>query len=590
MKIFISFSRFQIVFILGLLSQITNLSAQITVTENNFIYVENEVFTTVGIVNLVASTSKIYLRNDAQLLQKGEGINNEGLGTISVYQDNNVHEYAYNFWCSPVGNVSNTLINNPFKINQIHDPLLTTPSTIDSQPTLFTTGTQGVSSPLTIAKPWLNIFQAGSTLSNWSYVGDTGSIAPGLGFTMKGTSGSNSNQTYDFRGKPNSGTITNTVLPSQWTLIGNPYPSALDALKLIHDPQNVAAITGTLYFWQQDLSILSHVLQNYVGGYASYTVTQDGAVETFIPAPFNTYSGNGVINENGNPLVNLTTKRVKRYLPIGQGFMVEGKIGSSGSVSTKNGHRVYYKESNSESEFFRSNSNSILNLPLDYSRFRLNIDFNNTYTRQLVQTFNENATDSFDYGLESKSNNQLSNDANWIQQNIGYASQASVFDVNLILPVAVNLATNSLLRFRMIGLENFPPNQSLFLYDAITGIYHDLRTEMPEINVVSGNYQNRFDIRFRQSSLLNTGNNQIASPSLSLIYNTKNKEIVVSNQDKLFIKSFDIIDLSGKIIYSKQLNSNADLINIPIDMIANGLYIAVVKTNYLTSNTKIIIH
>lgn len=588
MKTMVSISSFHKILFLGLLLQISAIEAQITVSNNTPIYINDVVLTTYQDINLVSNSSKIFLRNEAQLLQLSEGNNNQGQGIISVYQDNNVHEYAYNFWCSPVGNTTNSTINNPFKVNQIHDPLLNTPSTIDSQPTLFTTGGQGLSLPLTIAKSWLNIFQAGNALNNWVNVGDTGNILPGLGFTMKGTMGSNSNQTYDFRGKPNNGTITNNVVSSQWTLIGNPYPSALDAHAFIHDAQNVDAITGTLYFWQQDLSVLSHNLQDYVGGYASYTISQDGAVETFIPAPFNTYNNNGEINNNGNTLTNLTTKRVKRYIPIAQGFMVEGKNGTTGTVSTKNSHRVYYKESNPESEFFRTN-NSISNLPIEYSRFKLNIDFNNTYTRQLVQTFHANATSGFDYGLESKSTNPLANDANWIQQNIPYASQASVFNKNLILPLGINLTTNSLLRFRIIDIENFDSNQPIFLYDATTGLYYDLRTEMPEFNLLAGNYQNRFDIRFIPSELLNTNNPEDLG-SLALYFHKKNSELVLNNQDNLYITSIDFIDLSGKLIFSKTLNSNSNLIKIPIENIAHGVYATIVKTPEIVSKTKIIIH
>jgi hypothetical protein len=153
--------------LIGFLFQVTNVVGQITVTENGFIYVSNDVLFTTEDIILADNSSKIYLRNEAQLLQKGIDNNNQGIGQISVYQNNNVHEYAYNFWCSPVGNTTNSVINNPFKVNQIHDPLLNTSNPIDSQPALFTTGGQGLSTPLTIAKSWLNIFQAGNSLRRY---------------------------------------------------------------------------------------------------------------------------------------------------------------------------------------------------------------------------------------------------------------------------------------------------------------------------------------------------------------------------------------------------------------------------------------
>jgi hypothetical protein len=582
------FSLLRKLIFLQMLLSFSSIMGQITVLAHSSIYVKDEVLTVTGDINLVSSTSKIYLRDEAQLIQKEESSINQGQGILSVYQNNNVHEYAFNFWCAPVGNTSLSNTNNPFRASQIHDPLLNTPSTTDSQPALFTTGGQGLSTPLTIAKSWLNIFQAGSALSSWSYVGDTGNILPGLGFTMKGTAGSNSNQTYDFRGKPNSGTISNTVLDSQWTLIGNPYPSALDALAFIHDLDNVDAITGTLYFWQQDLAVLSHNILDYVGGYASYTITQDGAIETFIPAPFNTYNSNGTINNNGNPLSNLTTQSVRRYLPIGQGFMVEGKTGTSGLVKTKNSHRVYYKESQPESEFFRT-ADVDSYATQDYSRFRLNIDFNNIYTRQLVQTFSTNATAGFDYGLESKSTNPLANDAHWLQQNLAYTSQASFFDSSLILPLQINLASNSMMRFRMVEQENFDENQPVFLYDNETNLCYDLTNEMPEIHLLAGHYHNRFDIRFTSPCSLNLDTTD-SMGNFNLFYAKNDHELVLINRDNFYINTLDLFDISGKLVLSEPINSDSDVIKTALHSMAQGMYIAIVKSNELTHKSKLMIH
>ena len=34
-----------------------------------------------------------------------------------------------------------------------------------------------------------------------------------------------------------------------WNLIGNPYPSAIDAELLLNHPENKNLLSGTLYFW-----------------------------------------------------------------------------------------------------------------------------------------------------------------------------------------------------------------------------------------------------------------------------------------------------------------------------------------------------
>lgn len=227
------------------------LFGQLTLKNDSYIYVNDDVLFSHYDLELSSANNYIYLRNEAQLIQSELSSSNEGLGQLSIYQEGTVHEYAYNYWCSPVGNVDlDTNTNTTYRIELLQDPLLTTTNPIDSQSAQFTNSHEGSTIPLTISRTWLYKFEAGVTYSNWDHIGDTEPMSPGLGFTMKGTSGSSSNQSYDFRGKPNNGTLSNTVLEGQFTLVGNPYPSALDALAFIHDTDNENAITGTLYFWE----------------------------------------------------------------------------------------------------------------------------------------------------------------------------------------------------------------------------------------------------------------------------------------------------------------------------------------------------
>lgn len=556
--------------------------AQIVVTNGSEIYVNGTVLYSKGAINLETESATIYLRNGAQLVQADLINSNQGLGKISVYQEGTAHQFAYNYWCSPVGsNNANTAINNPFRINQLHDPLVNTTNPIDSQNAIFTGNYNGTSNPLTIAKPWLYTFTAGSVAGNWNFVGDTGWIAPGLGFSMKGTSGSNNNQAYDFRGKPNNGKISNAVAASQWTLIGNPYPSALDALAFIHDADNVNAITGSLYFWEQDLTILSHVTADYVGGYASYTISSDGTVETFTPAPFNTYNSNGTINNSGNPTTSSSGKAVKRFLPIGQGFMVEGKSGTTGVVTTKNSHRAFYKESDSESEFFKSSTplaNLTSALPTNYKRFRINLDFGNNYTRQLVQTFHSNATTGFDYGLESKCLNILSSDAYWETNSVFYISQALSFSPQVTVPITIKISADTSVRFRLFDVQNFDANQSIYLYDNSNGNYYDLSDANLELNLAAGLYTNRFEIRFVNSTL-SLEDETVDNNNLNVFYKKTTSQIQIINQSNLVITKLELYDLSGKMIFFKEINSDSDQIIVPIISVATGIYLCKIISN-----------
>ena len=276
--------------------------AQISVSGNNYIYATTsvdapDVYVFVeDDVNLENSNSYFYLRNDAQLLQGTGSTGNSGVGKLSTYQSGTVNNFAYNYWCSPIGNTDlDNNANRSFRPNNnIYD---VTAAPITSSLATYTTGLDGTSGPLVISSRWLYTYNPGTTYSEWNYISDSGTAAVGYGFTMKGTTGGN--QLYDFRGKPNNGTISTNVVAGDWTLVGNPYPSALDALDYIHDTQNQTSINGALYYWEQDATVNSHNVADYVGGYASYTINAAGTVETYTDATFDTYNSDGSLNTTG---------------------------------------------------------------------------------------------------------------------------------------------------------------------------------------------------------------------------------------------------------------------------------------------------
>lgn len=572
--------------------------AQLTVRNDNYIFVNDEVVYVNDDVNLTNSASKFYLRNEAQLVQGTGTTGNSGIGELSAQQNGTVNEYAYNYWCSPIGNIDATNnANRPFRANLIDDAT----GLITSTDAAFTNGYDGSSSPLTISSAWLWTFVASTDYAEWAYAGNNGDIAPGLGFTMKGTNGSGENQLYDFRGKPNNGTISNTVTTGEWTLVGNPYPSAMDALDFIHDTQNAANITGTLYYWEQDAGQSSHYVEDYVGGYAAYTIASDGT-PTFVPATFSAYTENGdpvalPVPENG-------VKTARRYIPIGQGFMVEGV--TNGLVYSKNSFRDYYKQSNADSFFFgaeqntedfsgRSYENEEFNeyglniVPEDYKRFRLNVILNDTYTRQLVQNFHASATDGFDYGLESKSPEGVANDAYWTQDDNPFVIQAHDFDIELTIPLVLKLEQQQPISISVFDVQRFDENQAIYIHDIENNTYVDLRSQNFFINLDAGIYDNRFEITFQQEDTL--GNTEVTFENFSVFQNNTKSELVIKNPNNLDIKSLYLFDTAGKRVLSEQTLGNNSTITLSTKNISSGVYVtSIITDNNQTITKKIIIN
>ena len=557
-------------------------------------------------VNLAGSNSFIYLRNDAQLLQGNLSTGNSGVGRLSVNQTSTVNTYTYNYWSSPVGFVSNAdntsplnnSVNNYFRANA--GIYYETTAPITSSIAGYTSGYDGSASPLVISEYWLYTYDPGIMYAEWDQIFSIGNVLPGYGFTMKGNA--SSNQKYDFRGKPNNGLITADLLPGEQTLVGNPYPSALDALAFIHDPQNSIGITGDLYYWEQAPGATSHVLRNYIGGYATYTISALG-VESFVNAVYQTYNNDGTVN---NPSAGGGTKVARRYIPIGQGFMVEGKAAAT-TVFFKNSHRVYYKQSGVDSYFFRNSSDDSSDndellyetqyndygyniVPEDFKRFRINVDFENVgiYTRQLLMNFHHTATDGFDYGLEAKSPEGPNSDANWVLNNEPYNIQAFTFEENLRIPLVVKLDKQQPVRFRIFDIQNFDDSQPIYLHDIEADLYVNLRAQNYDINLPTGNYTNRFEITFIENNALSTPDVTIAD--FKIFQDNPQGQLTILNPKGIDIKAVQMFDTAGKQIFNKRNLTLESEYHFTTKKLSDGVYVATITLNdSKTMSKKVII-
>lgn len=344
------------------------VEAQIYVGPNSYMYVKDQYVYATQDVQLNAATSNIYLRDNGQLLQGTTGAgSNSGVGSLSVFQEGSVNNFQYNYWCSPVGGAIAAAGNSAFGIAQLGVPTsvtATTPATILANNIYDGAAANG---SVSIAQRWIYKFTTGSAYAQWSHVASAAILNTGQGFTMKGTSGtdttvpfsgagqnnSGSKQRYDFRGKPNDGTIDVPVLNANQTLTGNPYPSAIDLNLFLTDPTNAPLLDGTALFWEHDKTANSHLLDQYRGGYGVY----NGTTSIYTPATFYTYNGAGTQGAVAStPMHNFE----RRFSPVGQGFMIRGI--AAGNAQIKNTHRVFRKEGfATNSEFERNATNQQTN-------------------------------------------------------------------------------------------------------------------------------------------------------------------------------------------------------------------------------------
>lgn len=592
----------KILLFVPLLSFIFTAKAQMYVSPSSYVFVNNQYVYVTQDVN-IQNTGNFYLRNTSQLLQGSTGAGaNAGAGDLSVFQEGTVNNFQYNYWCSPVGAPLAAAGNNPFGITRLYRPTGLTASTAAT--ILPTSNYNGTSSPLAIAPYWIWKFVTSSTYAQWAFVGSASTINAGEGFSMKGVSGSDATiadategvannaggQRYDFRGKPNDGTIPVAVSAGNFTLVGNPYPSAIDLNAYLLNPANAAVINGQAYFWEQ-VVVNSHMLNQYQGGYGVY----NPGTSIYTPAAFYTYDGAG---NQGVP-IGPGTAFQRRFSPVGQGFMVMGT--ASGNVTMRNSFRVFVREG-ATSEFARTsnvvstdvyntNSEYFPEIPnvagTDYTTIkkgtapyiRIHAMYNEGGVRPTTIAFLETATDGFDYGADGRSPSSEAAEFYYILSDMPheYVATAVQFDINKKIPVGFRCNAQTSFRIQVKDVVDFDPNQKVYIHDKSTDIYYDIKDGVFEMSLPAGDDRTRFEVTFKNTDETLTTPDE-ANNMFAVVQNNEQGLLTILNTYKKDIKSITLYDITGKLILNKQNLGTNDSYQFSTGTLSDGVYVVKATT------------
>ncbi len=536
--------------------------------------------------------ASIYLRGDAQLFQGDKGASlNTGNGHLSVWQRGFANAFDYNNWSSPIGNPNIAPItgNTNFGIPRIFD--VQNDGSNNLHPTFSiqqasTTALNGEYSdvstgagPLRVSQRWIYTLRAQSGYANWIYIaGANNGLAPGEGFTMKGTGtfaqvGDAHNQLYDFRGRPNDGTITVNVAAGQETFGGNPYPSTLDMAAFVAaNPQ----IEGTIYYWDQDRSTNNHNLETYQGGYGTWVPFGGDSVPAeygggltgiYTNATFIMYdgAGNPLPGDVGNGTYSATTAR---FAGIAQGFMLRGT--ANGTATYNNTMRRFVPRTSPFLQFRNLGSNSLSgSLPsTEQSTYvlptlRFHIEVNTLYVRDMVLMFDPTTTKSEDRGYDGKHPSVIAGgDTFWKLENSTspFVIQTRPFDEYDMIPLGLK-TRNGATTFRVKLVENHHLNhQRMYLFDNTNNTYREIKMTDNgyvdiQINGSATTIDNRFFITFRRDAHNADSPNRTAeSLNFNFFQNNVLSQLEVYNPEVIDVKQAFVYDMSGKmVIHQKNL-------------------------------------
>ncbi|PIE49332.1 MAG: hypothetical protein CSA39_03205 [Flavobacteriales bacterium] len=345
--------------------------------------------------------------------------------------------------------------------------------------------------------------------------------------------------TVSFTGKPHNG-LTSINLgfnndgdnQTDYNLIGNPYPSAIDIDEFIKLPTNTeingGTMSGSIWLWTHRTQISNGTTGHYsADDYATYNLV--GGV------------GSGSGSASGSPAP-------KYNIGSAQGFFVRAL--SSGNVNFENFMRL----KGENNQFFKPSNNKKAAIR-EKDRMWLNINSaTGGASNQILIGFIEGATDGEDnlydaYRLSASYLNFYSK-----IDSLKYAIQAvGEFNTDRKFILGVDTYINEEMEyFISLGdVEGLLQNKDIYLVDNELNVVHDLRMAPYKFSLSGqGEHAERFTLQFT-SAVLDVDE-----------FGVNNNFYIVNEDNSLQIKSNNVIerlkvyDLTGRLLMDKEPNDS----------------------------------
>ncbi|WP_406844731.1 T9SS sorting signal type C domain-containing protein [Flavobacterium soyae] len=461
----------------------------INLSNNSLLTVQSTNTLTVTNAVTVNTGSSLTFENNASLVQKTNAVNS---GNITYKRNTQlIRRYDFTYWSAPVTAVPGITL---------HDL-----------------------SPTTLADKYYSYNPNTGWTINYN---GTLVMAPGQGYIVR------SPQEYDintsavyqasFTGVPNNGDITFTPTAAKWNLIGNPYPSAIDAYKLINDTG-----VGALYFWTHNSppngSVAGDAKYNYtVADYAVYTLTGSVATTSGAAAPTGS-------------------------IAAGQGFFFKASTGSN--IVFTNDMRI----AGDNTQFFKTSETAG-----EANRLWLNFTNAEGAFKQALIGYINGATNSWDQNYDAATLNGNTyvdfysiSDA----KKLTVQGRALPFEDTDLIPLGYKTAVAGEFTISIDHTDGLLNNQAVYLEDKTTGTVYDLKAGNYKFTTEIGTFTDRFTLRYTNKTL---GTGDFENVKDGLLVSVKDKTIKVTSS-KENIKEVNIFDITGRLLYSKNKVGTAEL-------------------------------
>jgi hypothetical protein len=389
--------------------------------------------------------------------------------------------------------------------------------------------------------------------------------------------------TASFVGVPNNGDQSITVSGGETSnLIGNPYPSAIDADTFL--AANAAAIDGTIYFWTHNTAIQDRnlIAVDLVTG---LTTAGSGAL-AYTSNDYALYNGTGGVAISGGVVP--TGK-----IAAGQSFF-STSTNLGGTVNFTNAMRVDGSGNSLDNSNFYKTKNQKLKsaTAIEKNRVWLNLSNNQGAFKQTLVGYITNATNEYDSRFDGESydgNNFIDFYSVNSNKNLTIQGRALPFDENDEVILGYRTTINGKFTININQLDGLLINKAIFIEDKLANTIFDLKGGNYTFNTDAGTFDNRFVLRYINKTL---GIEKVENnDEISVLYSNNLKSLFIRNYVKdTVVNSVTLYNILGQKLSNWDVKDKEQTnIQIPINNLPAEIYIVKIKTNLGESSKKIIL-
>jgi len=467
----------------------------------------NHTLTLTDAVN-VQPTGQFLIKDSASLVQVNNTPNTGNINMERITQP--MYRFDFTYWGSPL-----TLASN------------------------FTLGGAGGLSPNTLSDKY---FSWNPSIANgfggWVYETAATVMDPRKGYIVRAPqsfSGSplvKTPYTANFVGTPNNGDMLcpiyhGTLGPGnnndKYNLLGNPYPSAVDAEAFLSDPANVPVIDGTIYFWTHNSPPSVAYPDPFYGDFViNYTATDY--------ASWNKLGGTGTTQAAASG-----GATPSGFIAAGQGFFAKstGTAPSGDNVTFRNTMRV----SGNNNQFFRT-------METEKHRVWLNLVNSAGTLNQILVGYTQGATMGWDRDFDGAriSETGLTLYSIIPEQHLVIQGRPLPFDANDQVALGYKTQANDTYSLRIDHLDGLFEGQDIFIEDKLLNLIHDLKQSPYVFTSAAGTFNDRFVLRYTNNAL------GVSQPQLSdaVVAMATNGKLTIQASEP--IKHIFVYDIAGKLI------------------------------------------